>query len=215
MAKKNKKQGVVMQKVTFDTSHIESLDSDKKGESQTVEKVETPKVEKPEEQKTTRPARTRSTRRTSPKEPKDTGFQILRMLLPVTEIARFSDICIRFQGEVKNFAFSKQSDYFEAFIDFVANKYQTSKLYSEAPDDFIKYIQRKGVRPNMPDLGPKEVFYLRPSNSRYKKYLDILYSFLQKYGDVMDPLYSTTYFFKDFLNIVEKDLDKIIKLHKS
>ncbi|MEM9364112.1 MAG: hypothetical protein AAGA43_15835 [Bacteroidota bacterium] len=212
MAKKNSKQEVKKKVVTFDTGFIEQTEKGLSSETEesNVEKVEDIKDVKESSKKPNTPKASDKPSKTSVDD-----YHIVRMKLPVDQIEAYTALCMEFQQEVKSFAFSNPSHYFQAFVDYLVQKYKRQSNYHIAPEEFLSHIKRKGLRPNTPDQGEKEVMYLRPTNEHYEKYVNLIYSFLYKADDVFNPLYSLTFFFNDFLGMIKKDIAKVSAMYKA
>lgn len=134
-------------------------------------------------------------------------------------ILEFEELLNNFKNKTKAyFTYSSKVQLFETGCLFLKEQMQSKGNYMEAPKDFIKYISRKGKRPTSPDhqerKGDSKSMFLTISEESFDIYYNLVYSFLTEKKDIANQYYSTSYFFKDFLDILNKDFKGLCKYEK-
>lgn len=127
-------------------------------------------------------------------------------------ILRFEELLNSFKGVTKAFfTYPSKVQLFETGCHFLKNHLSEKKQYKDAPEQFIKYIGRKGKRPSSPEheirKSNAKPLYLTVDNEVYTIYYDLIYSFLSKKGDIANPYYSSAYYFKDFIELLADNFE--------
>lgn len=90
---------------------------------------------------------------------------------------------------------------------YLEQKYEKENMLHEAPDDFVKFISRKGNRPKTTESTLRKAFatpmFFEVDPTIFQAYFNIIYSFLMAKDDTNNLSYSASYFFKDFLDLLE------------
>jgi hypothetical protein len=134
-------------------------------------------------------------------------------------ILEFEELLNKFKSKTKAyFTYSSKIQLFETGCLFLKEQMQSKGNYEEAPKDFIKYISRKGKRPTSPEhqerKGNSKSMFLTISEDSFDIYYNLVYSFLNEKKDIANQYYSTSYFFKDFLDMLNKDFKGLCKYEK-
>ena len=131
-------------------------------------------------------------------------------------IIKFEELLNSFKGVTKAFfTYPSKVQLFETGCHFLKEHLSKKKQYKIAPEQFIKYIGRKGKRPSSPEheirKGNAKPLYLTVDNEVYDIYYNLIYSFLIKKDDIANPYYSSAYYFKDFIELLTDNFDALCK----
>lgn len=134
-------------------------------------------------------------------------------------IFQLEDLTNKFKGKTKAyFTYPSKVQLFETGCLFVEHLYKDKNQYHIAPPDFIKHIGRKGRRPVSPEheerKGNGQTLYLNINSDILDSYYNIIYSFLKLKEDIGNQYYSPAFFFKDFIDILEKHFTALCKYEK-
>lgn len=92
---------------------------------------------------------------------------------------------------------------FKVMIDFMVSEYNSNEMFLEAPEEFIEQYSRLGRRKrssNTIDKENKENLFVRINEDYFKKFNDLLFSFLKSKNQENNQNYNYSYFVTDLIN---------------
>ncbi len=117
------------------------------------------------------------------------------------------------------FTYNGKTQLFVTGCRFIKHQQQEQGIFEKAPAAFIQMITRKGRRPQSEQQyirkGNPKVMYLNLDTDTYHSYFDIMYSFLKARSEQGSNVYSTSYFFKDFLDTLQNDFNALCAYEKA
>ena len=202
-----KKQNVVEKEFTLDLSNIGRIANRKK---------EAPKQETPPDKVEQKPKKERK-KREAVKEgpmvfiPSKTEVKIkkhLRLVVSKGHITEFEAFFKRFVEETETYwVNTSRVHIFVLGTLYLEQKYKNANTYHEAPEDFVKFISRKGNRQKSEESTLRKTeatpIFFEVDPEVFRAYYSIIYSFLLTKNDVHNLSYSASYFFKDFLDLLQ------------
>tara|TARA_R110000764_G_scaffold51186_2_gene112202 strand:+ start:364 stop:1029 length:666 start_codon:yes stop_codon:yes gene_type:complete len=217
-----KKQKVVEKEFTLDLGNIGKIANEK----------ETPKQETKPEKKEPKPKPTvkkeGSRREAVKEEPKavvnskteDINKRQLRLVVSKDHITQFEDLFKRFVEQTETYwVNTSRVHIFVLGTLYLKQKYTTTKTYHEAPTDFIKFISRKGNRLKSPESTLRKMeatpMFFEMDPEIFQAYFSVIYSFLLSKNDEHNLSYSASYFFKDFIDLLENSFKSFCNFGKN
>jgi len=125
---------------------------------------------------------------------------------------RFNTLALDFLRGMGDFRYHKK-DFFRLCVKYYVNELEEQGFFKIASEDFTRYIQRRGKRPvseRYPRGDERERLVIELDMDTYQNYLDIIYSHAVRNNDVMNENLSTKYFLYDLVEMLEKDITKVI-----
>lgn len=138
------------------------------------------------------------------------GFNLV---LSNEDALRFTKLHHYFVSETNVYKYSSKNEFLNCCIGYLIKYYEKKDLYKTADDGFIKMVTRKGRRPKCErnvDRSDAVFLFFRLEPLFYNGYYDLMFSFLNHKEDRFNKCYSASYFFYDFLNLVEKNFKAVI-----
>ncbi len=201
-----KKQNVVEKEFTLDLSNIGRIANIK----------DTPKKETPPEKVEQKPKKERNRREAVKEEPKvfrpsKTEVKTkkhLRLVVSKDHITDFETLFKRFVEETETYwVNTSRVHLFVLGTLYLEQKYKKANTYHEAPEDFVKFISRKGNRQKSEESTLRKTeatpMFFEVNPEVFQAYYSIIYSFLLTKNDAHNLSYSASYFFKDFLDLLQ------------
>lgn len=216
-----KKQEVVEKEFTLDLGNIGKIANEK----------ETPKEEAKSETKESKPKpivkKQRSRREAVKEEPKvvvaskteDKNKRQLRLVVSKDHITEFEALFKRFVEQTETYwVNTSRVHIFVLGTLYLKQKYTTAKTYHEAPADFIQFISRKGNRLKSPESTLRKMeatpMFFEMDPEIFQAYFSIIYSFLLSKNNEHNLSYSASYFFKDFIDLLENSFKSFCNFGK-
>ena len=104
------------------------------------------------------------------------------------------------------FSVTNTSQFFTLATSFLEFKYKSNKSYFEAAPGFVGYVGRKGNRPTTEESISRkedsESIFLALQGETCNTYLNLMFSFLKQRGDIHNKSYSVSFFFRDFIALL-------------
>lgn len=209
-----KKQEVVEKEFTLDLGNLSKIGKPTpKAEEATrvakVDKPSVPTVKKPPTIKKSRGEALKTVTKVSAVVNSDTkDKKHLRLVVSNELVVDFEAFFKRFVEETETYwVNTSRVHIFVLGTRYLEQKYKKANTYHKAPEDFIKFISRKGNRAKTDEstkrkLNPVPMFF-EVSSDVFQTYFDIIYSFLLKNNDVHNTSYSASYFFQDFVDLLD------------
>lgn len=131
-------------------------------------------------------------------------------------IIEFEELYNRFRKKTQAyFTYSSKAQLFEVGCIFLEKQYKSKRKFKKAPEKFIAFITRKGKRTagNQHELrkGSGKAMFISIEADIVQTYYDIIYTFMNQKGDIGNESYSTSYFFYDFLTLLNENFDDFCK----
>jgi len=201
-----KKQNVVEKEFTLDLSNIGRI----------ANRKDTPKKETPPGKVERKPKKEGKRREAVKDSPKVFGPSItevktkkhLRLVVSKDHITDFETLFKRFVEETETYwVNTSRVHLFVLGTLYLEQKYKNADIYHEAPGDFVKFISRKGNRPKSEESTLRKTeatpMFFEVDPEVFTAYYSIIYSFLLTKNDAHNLSYSASYFFKDFLDLLQ------------
>ncbi len=216
-----KKQEVVEKEFTLDLGNIGKI----------ANAEQTPKEVAKPEKKESKPKPTvkkeTSRREVVKEEPKvvvtskteDKNKKQLRLVVSKDHIAEFEALFKRFVEQTETYwVNTSRVHIFVLGTLYLKQKYTTAKTYHEAPADFIKFISRKGNRLKTPEATLRKTaatpMFFEMDPEIFQAYFSVIYSFLLSKNDEHNLSYSASYFFKDFIDLLDNSFKSFCNFGK-
>lgn len=129
-------------------------------------------------------------------------------------ILKFEQLLGRFKKKTNAyFTYPSKVHLFETGCYFLRSLMTENNTYHTAPKAFIKHIGRKGKRPYTDEhnerKGNSRPMYLTVDTEVSEIYYNLIYSFLRSKDDIGSQVYSTSYFFKDFIELLSTNYHEL------
>ncbi|MGB3152505.1 MAG: hypothetical protein WBB27_17755 [Maribacter sp.] len=218
-----KKQNVVEKELTLDLTNISKVANRKElPEKEKVPergiKQAKPKKKDEREPESRAAAKAKTAMASEPKdEAKDKKH--LRLVVSKDHITDFETLFKRFVEETQTYwVNTSRVHLFVLGTLYLEQKYKRGNTYHDAPDDFVTFISRKGNRPKTEESTLRKTdatpMFFEVEPEVFHAYHSLIYSFLLANNDVHNLSYSASYFFKDFLDLLENSFKSFCSFGK-
>lgn len=140
--------------------------------------------------------------------------QSINLVVNPKLIFQFEEILNKFKGATEAyFTYPSKVQLFETGCSFLEDNFKSRSIYSKAPANFVKFISRKGKRPQSDERdmrkGSGKAMFLNLTANTIDIYYNLIFSFLKEKNDVGNEYYSASYFFYDFVTLLDSHFDSL------
>ena len=145
---------------------------------------------------------------------KSDNFKCLNLIIHHPLNARFNILHNSFIIKTQVYDIASKNAFLSQMIQFLTDYFKKEGFLKHAQDDFIFFIGRRGKRPKSDRFFPKKEgtgLFFRIPKPYYSQYIDLIYSFLANRDDLYNRSYSVSYFFEDFLDLIELHFESFVQ----
>ena len=148
-----------------------------------------------------------------------TTRQSINLVVNPNLIFQFEQILNKFKGKTEAyFSYPSKVQLFETGCIYLEKNFKEKGMYFDAPNKFVLFVSRKGKRPQSEERdvrkGSGKAMFLNLTPDTITIYYNLIYSFLKDKNDIGNEYYSASYFFFDFVNLLENNFEALCQYER-